>query len=545
MRCITVNSSFYKLTIYVDKKFTYEKETFNTFNLEIINNKKMSKHYCPECEQRLADNSWWCKPCQRRNFEENFDNWTSGDKHINDFIKKTQMEAEECDQYIEWISFDDFINVVKADHSEVGILFTANWSKGPLDIWDPVEGQYVAKRNLVKVGLQSLGKKPDLFLKELKLHYHARTHNGIMARLFGVTRESTTSNYMLVSETVEWDLRHYMSHHFARLTWNKKISILHSVASALEMLKNEQNEDREIFRSHVELPVSELGLGNGKELIPVIGHYAYDILPYFAPEIFCGDKYTSKVDVYSFGLLMWEISVNKPPFHNKPHDMTLIEGIIDGHRPSLHKDVPECYNKFLRKCWNPLPENRPTILELVAQLRDWHIYKKQNDQFDFAEKVRLKIVVSSGFNPNPNNMQIPLKTHPQAIYTSRILKFPSLINNSKKNQNRRYTNNNNNNDQDNNNDDDDDDREKQKTIQYDSSIYTRDESFFANNKFMQRRETYPIKEMSLEDEDTMQQYGLTIPSLSSQLKRKNNSENQESKVTEKNSIQIGKINEKF
>ncbi|CAG8433181.1 9582_t:CDS:2 [Diversispora eburnea] len=316
----------------------------------------MSKHYCPECDQRLADNSWWCKPCQRRNFEENFDNWTSGDKQIDDFIKKTQMEAEECDQYIEWISFDDFINVVKADHSEAGILFAANWSRGPLDIWDPVEGQYVAKRNLVKVGLQSF-----------------------------VTREFTTSNYMLVSETVEWDLRHYMSHHFARLTWNKKISILHSVASALEMLKNEQNEDREIFRSHVELPVSELGLGNGKELIPVI----------------------------------------------------------------------------------------------VAQLRDWHIYKKQQDQFDHAEKVRLKIVVSSGFNPNPNNMQIPLKTHPQAIYTKII-------------------------------------------------------------KFMQRRETYPIKEMSLEDEDIMQQYGLTIPSFSSQLIRKNNSENQESEVTEKNSIQSGK-----
>lgn len=297
-----------------------------------------------------------------------------------------------------------------------------------------------------------------------------------MIRLFGITREPVTGNYMLVSETVEWDLRHYISHHFARLTWYKKIAILHSVASALEWLKNVQSEDNETQRSHVELLVKELGLGDGKELIPVIGHYTYDLLPYFAPEILDGDKYNSKVDVYSFGMFMWEISANKPPFYNKPHDMTLIEGIISGDRPSPQRGVPECYNEFLSKCLSSSPEERPSVRELMDQLRDWHIHKKQQDQFDYAEKIRLNIVTASGSDPNPNNMQTPLKTHPQAIYTSRVIKFPSLLDNSKRNQsnqgnqNRTYTNTND------NNYEVDDNRKEQSTVRYRSSISIRDES---------------------------------------------------------------------
>ena len=126
-----------------------------------------SRHYCPECDQRLRDNSWWCKSCQQRHFKENFDNWTTSNKDIDEFIKQTQMNAEECDQYLEWVPFSAFINVNKSEISEVGTLFSANWIKGPNDTWDPVEGEYVAKRSLLKVALTSLGSSPLLFLKEV------------------------------------------------------------------------------------------------------------------------------------------------------------------------------------------------------------------------------------------------------------------------------------------------------------------------------------------------------------------------------------------
>ena len=105
-----------------------------------------------------------------------------------------------------------------------------------------------------------------------------------MIRLFGVTRESVTGHLMMVAETVEWDLRHYASHHFARLTWSRKLSILHSLACALEQLHNGEQVHRDkttngkFFKNHLEIPVNELGLGDSKDSIPIIGYYKNDLL---------------------------------------------------------------------------------------------------------------------------------------------------------------------------------------------------------------------------------------------------------------------------
>ncbi|CAB5365857.1 unnamed protein product [Rhizophagus irregularis] len=235
------------------------------------------KNYCPECQQCLGTSLYWCKPCQSTQFEENFDNWTTGDKGIDYFIRETQLNATDCTEYLEWIPFNSFIGVSKYDVSEVGTVYTANWKKGPRDCWDENEKIYVEKKELIKVALHSLGNTPSLFLKELKRHYYSRVKSGLMIRLFGVTRETVTGHLMMVAETVEWDLRHYVSHHFARLTWERKLSILHSIACALEQLHNGEQVHRDktthgkFFKNHLEIPVNELGLGDSKDPIPIIG----------------------------------------------------------------------------------------------------------------------------------------------------------------------------------------------------------------------------------------------------------------------------------
>ncbi|GES91380.1 kinase-like domain-containing protein [Rhizophagus clarus] len=469
-----------------------------------------SRHYCPECDQRLGDNTWWCKSCQQRHFKENFDNWTTGDEDIDDFIRITQMNAEECDQYLEWIPFSAFINVNKSEISEVGTLFSANWIKGPTDVWDPVEGEYAAKRSLLKVALTSLGSSPSLFLKELKIHYYSRTRNGLVMRLFGVTRESVTSNLMMVAETVEWDVRHYVSHHHTRLTWQNKLAILHTIASALEIVKNENqvqgefaNQNSNVIKSYVEVSVNELGLGEGKELIPVIGHYRYDLLPFFAPEIISGEDYNSKVDIYTFGMLMWEFSSNRPPFYDQPHDAKLINNICNGLRPKFRDDTPECYGELMQRCWSPYAQDRPTISEIVKILNEWHVYGKNKDHFVNAESKRIKRVLAKGLNPNPvGRMVAPPKIHPQAIYTSRLLKFPALpiprnspIPTPRRSQSLSEH----------------DFGRTQMSSQDLAAILIRDESFFSTALLMQRRSVYPEEVPEPEDEDILKQYEFSIP----------------------------------
>src|SRR5215211_7384849 len=40
----------------------------------------------------------------------------------------------------------------------------------------------------------------------------------------------------------------------------------------------------------------------------------YGVIPYVAPEIFQGQKYTKASDIYSFGMIMWELMTGRRPF---------------------------------------------------------------------------------------------------------------------------------------------------------------------------------------------------------------------------------------
>ncbi|RHZ80298.1 hypothetical protein Glove_137g28 [Diversispora epigaea] len=387
--------------------------------------------YCPECNQYL-DFNYWCQPCQTQQFQENFDNWSSGFKEIDDFIRSTQINANDCTEYLEWLPFDSFIGINKYDSSEVGTVYTANWKKGPTDTWDGVEKKYVAKRELVKVALISVGKTPAAFLKELKLHHNSRKKHGLIVRLFGATKETVTGQLMMIAETCEWDLRHYVSHHYAKLSWSHKIGILYTIANALEsMHKNEQthrdlsSKNNQTFKSHLEIPINQLSLGDSKDTIPIIGYYKNDLLPYFAPEILRGEPHTKKCDIYSFGILMWELSTNKLPFHDS-RNSKLIDSIrYRNLRPLVEVDTPDCYVKLMKNCWSPNQDKRPSASELVKTLEKWHLYKKESNQFNVAEKIRIKDMETKGLNTK-GKLIAPPKTHPQAIYVSRKLKFPIL-----------------------------------------------------------------------------------------------------------------------
>ncbi|GBB93069.1 hypothetical protein RclHR1_02100018 [Rhizophagus clarus] len=71
-----------------------------------------------------------------------------------------------------------------------------------------------------------------------------------------------------------------------------------------------------------------------------------------------------------------------------------------GQRPKISEDVPKLFTNLIIRCWDVKAENRPTANEL---------FEKKSLKTD-----QIKI--------NPKTMQ----THPQAIYTSRLLNFKSL-----------------------------------------------------------------------------------------------------------------------
>jgi serine/threonine protein kinase len=95
--------------------------------------------------------------------------------------------------------------------------------------------------------------------------------------------------------------------------------------------------------------------GLSKRIEDATNHHSklHGIIPYIDPKRFNEDsiqiyKLDKKSDVYSVGVLLWEMSSGKPPFYNKHEANCLAMNILQGHRetPISDPNIPSDYVKL-------------------------------------------------------------------------------------------------------------------------------------------------------------------------------------------------------
>ena len=110
----------------------------------------------------------WCQPCNAKRFKENFKNWTSGNKDIDELIQHSQLNATYFGNCLEWIPFENFQNVSYIAKGGFGKIYSAKWPEGYILNWD-INNQ-MWERNTVKFALKSLDNSSDMstdFLNEV------------------------------------------------------------------------------------------------------------------------------------------------------------------------------------------------------------------------------------------------------------------------------------------------------------------------------------------------------------------------------------------
>ncbi|XP_065219424.1 hepatocyte growth factor receptor-like [Planococcus citri] len=92
---------------------------------------------------------------------------------------------------------------------------------------------------------------------------------------------------------------------------------------------------------------------------------------WMAPEALHHKLYTTQSDVWSFGVLLWEIvtsgSLPYPTFIKMEE---LVQAIDDGYRMKKPQNCSMKMYSIMRECWNYLPEDRPTFLMIVENLEE-------------------------------------------------------------------------------------------------------------------------------------------------------------------------------
>ena len=88
---------------------------------------------------------------------------------------------------------------------------------------------------------------------------------------------------------------------------------------------------------------------------------------YAAPEVLKAQKYSNKVDVYGFGMTLYEIRKKEVPYTGRPlREVGSL--IMDGHRPNLGFRDP--YNDLYMRCTALRPSERPEMSEVLAALQE-------------------------------------------------------------------------------------------------------------------------------------------------------------------------------
>ncbi|KAF8560563.1 hypothetical protein P879_10500 [Paragonimus westermani] len=119
---------------------------------------------------------------------------------------------------------------------------------------------------------------------------------------------------------------------------------------------------------HCTLLITDFGMACRSSELIVSQQSKLGTVAYAAPEVCRQASFSCKSDVWSYGVVLWELLISEPPFRYVEQPRLLY--IIAMHNHTLHvpNTVPPTFAKLLQDCWSVNPDSRPSFEEILTRL---------------------------------------------------------------------------------------------------------------------------------------------------------------------------------
>lgn len=172
-----------------------------------------------------------------------------------------------------------------------------------------------------------------------------------------------------------WDIIHprHSNSGVVSIAWEKRIKIMKDVAKGVAFLHGctppiihrDLKSHNVLLDEHWNCKLCDFGLARLKSLNSDMSRVGTP--QWMAPEVLREEKYTEKADVYSFGVLVWELVTLRAPFQDVSPLRVIFLVAHRNERLPIPDSCPAPIKELITMCWKP-SEQRPTFVEIVEYL---------------------------------------------------------------------------------------------------------------------------------------------------------------------------------
>lgn len=184
---------------------------------------------------------------------------------------------------------------------------------------------------------------------------------------------------MIISEFMEnGSLDRFLMANRGQFSVLQLVNMLHGISSGMRYLSDMQYVHRDLAARNILVSedyvckVSDFGLSRNLENDP---HATYTTqggkipIRWTAPECFRFRRFTSASDVWSYGIVMWEVmSYAEKPYWEMTNEH-VTESIEDGFRLPAPQDCPQVLHRLMLDCWSYDATARPTFREIFIRMK--------------------------------------------------------------------------------------------------------------------------------------------------------------------------------